>query len=349
MPIASKFTRCLLLASMFAAGGCLTRGPASIAEQRGPYTEVLSATDKEELLANIVRLAYFDAPVFLQVSSVTAAPTIEYGGEVDVGLGDGGRPSPLVLAKPKLLAKDSPTIVYKPLLGKEFAGELLMPFDIRPVFLMLDNGFDFSVVAQLLFKSMNHLSNARTATSAERDAFRRVTDAMGRLLHRGEVQVGTTTEGLGATGGRVLITLRPEAAREGDGAFVLKELGLDPTLANFELKSGLMGDAGSIAVSTRSLLALLSYMANYVEAPAEHAALVVPSDALRDPQPLMRVHASAQRPERGDPVVYYKGYWFYIAADDLRSRNTLFLIRLLFNLQAQSSGGDPVQLTLPVR
>jgi hypothetical protein len=41
--------------------------------------------------------------------------------------------------------------------------------------------------------------------------------------------------------------------------------------------------------------------------------------------------------------------WFYIAADDLRSRNTLFLIRLLFNLQAQSSGGDPVQLTLPVR
>ena len=56
-----------------------------------------------------------------------------------------------------------------------------------------------------------------------------------------------------------------------------------------------------------------------------------------------------KQPDRGDPAVFYKGYWFYIAADDLRSRNTLFLIRLLFNLQAQSSGGDPVQLTLPVR
>ena len=349
MPIACTSFRCLLLACTFLTGGCLTRGPASIAEQRGPYTEVLSATDKEELLANIVRLAYLDAPVFLQVSSVTAAPSFEYGGEVDVGLGDGGRPSPLVLAKPKVLAKDSPTIVYKPLLGKEFAGELLMPFDIRPVFLMLDNGFDFSVVAQLLFKSMNNLSNSRTATSAEREAFRRVTDAMGRLLHKGDVRVGTTTEGLGATGGRVLVTLRPEAALAGDGAFVLKELGLDPKLASFELKSGLVGDAGSIAVATRSLLALLSYMANYVEAPADHAAMVVPSDALRDTHPLMRVHSSVKQPDRGDPAVFYKGYWFYIAADDLRSRNTLFLIRLLFNLQAQSSGGDPVQLTLPVR
>ena len=113
---------------------CISRGPASIAEQRGPYTEVLSVTDKEELLANIVRLAYLDAPVFLQVNSVTAAPSIEYGTESEVALGDGGRPSPLVLAKPKLLVKDVPTIVYKPLLGKEFAGELLMPFDIRPVF-----------------------------------------------------------------------------------------------------------------------------------------------------------------------------------------------------------------------
>ena len=104
---------------------------------------MLSVTDKEELLANIVRLAYLDAPVFLQVNSVTAAPSIEYGTESEISLGDGGRPSPLVLGKPKLIVKDVPTIVYKPLLGKEFAGELLMPFDIRPVFLMLDNGFDF--------------------------------------------------------------------------------------------------------------------------------------------------------------------------------------------------------------
>jgi hypothetical protein len=39
-----------------------------------------------------------------------------------------------------------------------------------------------------------------------------------------------------------------------------------------------------------------------------------------------------------------------VRADDLRSRNTLFLLRLLFNLQAQASShqGD-VQLTLPVK
>lgn len=338
------------LISVLALSGCISRGPHSITQQRGSYTEVISLTDKEELLTNIVRLAYSDPPVFFQVSSVTASPSVEYGTESELRLGDGSAPSPLALGKPKVLIKDSPTIVYKPLLGREFSAELMMPFDIRPVFLMLDNGFDFSVVAQLLFKSMNGLSNSRSATAAQREEFRRVTDAISRLMTRGDLRIGTPTEGLRASGGHVVGSVPAGALASGDGLLVATALGLDPTKASFKLKPGLTIEPDSIAVSSRSLLALLSYLSNYVEAPPEHSALVWPSDARTEPDRLMTIRSSKTRPDGADPAIFYQGYWFYIRADDLRSRNTLYLLRLLFNLQAQaSSGADTVQLTLPVK
>jgi hypothetical protein len=330
--------------------GCISRGPSSIAQQRGPYTEVLSLTDQQELLANIVRLAYLDAPVFLQVTSVTASPSVEYGTESEFRLGDGSSPNPLVLGKPKLIIKDSPTITYKPLLGPAFASELLMPFDIRPVFLMLDNGFDFSVVAQLLFKQLNHLSNSRSATTAERAEFRRVTEAIARLLRSGAIRLGTPNEGLRSADGKVVATLSDEALASPDAQLLVRTLGLDPQLKSYELRSGLQGSPTTIAVSTRSLLALLSYMSNYVEPPVAHAALVWPSDARTEPDPLLRILSSDSRPANADPAIFYKGYWFYVRADDLRSRNTLYLLRLLLNLQAHSASGQgDVQLTLPVK
>ena len=75
---ASLASAALGLATLLMSG-CFSPGPGSIQNQRGSYTEVLALTDREELLVNIVRLAYCDAPVFLQVSGVTASPSIEYG------------------------------------------------------------------------------------------------------------------------------------------------------------------------------------------------------------------------------------------------------------------------------
>lgn len=330
--------------------GCVNRGPASISQQRGPYTEVIAMTDQEELLTNIVRLAYLEPPVFLQVSSVTASPSVEYGTDSELRLGDGASPNPLVLGKPRVIIKDTPTIVYKPLAGREFSNELLMPFDIRPIFLMLDNGFDFSVVAQVVFKSINGISNARSATPEEREEFRRVTDALARLIYTGAVRLGTPSLGLRSSEDGILVRINEEGLASPDGQYLVKTLGLDPTRGDFELKTGLRYDGASVAVNPRSMLALLSYMSNYVQPPAEHRSYVWPNAVRSESEPLMRIHSSKQRPDDASPVIFYKGHWFYVAADDLRSRNTLYLIRLLYNLQAQATNNqDIVHLTLPVK
>jgi hypothetical protein len=345
-PHPASFALLALVASA-ALAGCISRGPASISQQRGPYTEVLAQTDQEELLTNIVRLAYCEAPVFFQVASVTSSPSLEYGTESEIR--PGGTTPPAIL-KPKILVKDSPTIVYKPLLGREFSNELLMPFDIRPVFLMFDNGFDFSIVAQLVFKSLNGLSNARNATPEQRAEFRRVTDAIARLAHSGALRIGTPPEGLLPSGGHAVVTIDPGARDTADARTVIEGLGLDPTHPAYELRAGLHRTTGDIAISARSLLALLSYLSNYVQPPSGHETMVWPSAARDEPDPLLRIHTTPKRPTGAAPAIFYNGHWFYIAADDLRSRNTLYLLRLLFNLQAQvANTGDTVQLTLPVR
>lgn len=338
-------------ATLLALSSCISTGPSTIAQQRGSYTEVISETDKEELLTNIVRLAYLDAPVFFQVASVTAQPSVEYGTpDSDIKLGDGSSPNPLVLAKPRVLIKDAPTIVYKPLSGKEFSSELLMPIDIRPAFLMLDNGFDFSVIAQLLFKSMNGLSNSRNASPQERERFRACTDAIARMMNRGQIQVGTPKDGLQQAGGRLEVQITPAAFETDDGKLVAQALGLDPARETYALRSGLGGDAGTIAIAPRSLLALLSYLSNYVQPPVEHASITWPTDARGESHSLMTILSSRERPTNADPLVFHEGFWFYVRADDLRSRNTLFLLRLLFNLQADGGAIDnTLQLTLPLR
>ena len=44
--------------------------------------------------------------------------------------------------------------------------------------------------------------------------------------------------------------------------------------------------------------------------------------------------------DASDPAVRFQGSWYYLEADDLRSRNTFYLVRLIFSLQAPPPGGS---------
>jgi hypothetical protein len=52
-----------------AISGCGV-GPRTVAPDRFDYTEALSASWKQQMLVNMVKLRYGDTPVFLDVASV---------------------------------------------------------------------------------------------------------------------------------------------------------------------------------------------------------------------------------------------------------------------------------------
>ena len=61
----------------FALAACNSIGPASVPRDRVDYSNALSDSWKDQMLLNMVRLRYGDAPTFLDVSSVISAYTIQ--------------------------------------------------------------------------------------------------------------------------------------------------------------------------------------------------------------------------------------------------------------------------------
>jgi hypothetical protein len=63
---------------------------------------------------------------------------------------------------------------------------------------------------------------------------------------------------------------------------------------------------------------------------------------------IFTVHFSKERPSTSFVAIPFRGYWFYVADDDLTSKSTFMLLASIFNLQA----GDPKiaapTLTIPV-
>jgi hypothetical protein len=60
------------------------------------------------------------------------------------------------------------------------------------------------------------------------------------------------------------------------------------------------------------------------------------------------VHAQKHRPRIAEVAVPYRGYWFYIAVDDVKSRSALAIVEMLFTLQESGARSAGPLLTLPV-
>ena len=60
------------------------------------------------------------------------------------------------------------------------------------------------------------------------------------------------------------------------------------------------------------------------------------------------VHVQKHRPRAAEVAVQYRGYWFYIACDDVKSRATLAILEILFALQESGEKSAGPLLTLPV-
>ncbi len=330
--------------------GCASQGPHAIEGDRSAYIDALAMTDKEELLSNIVRVKYTEPPVFLKVSSIAASVSAEAALGAGLGFGDMDTATTGSVTS-GLAVERNPTVFYAPLSGDRFANNLLVPFDLVTVFLMLANGFEFEVVAELAVTSINGLSNARNASPAARAEFRAVVGAIGSEIRAGRLRVGTRAAEFDAA------TLQVVLRRIGEGAAspalrdAYSRLGIDPDADEVALVIGLGGKPKTLAIQTRSLLSVLSYLSNHVEPPEAHREIVWPSfSEPGEPGPI-RITASRSRPTGpGVTAVRYQGYWFAIAGEDLKSQNTLYLLRLLFNLQAQAGldARQQLQIALPL-
>jgi hypothetical protein len=333
----------ILLILSICISGCRNLGANSIKFNRPSYIEALSQTDKEEMLANIVRAKYNEPPVFLTIKTITASPSMDFGVE-----GNKSFPGALSVT-PGLSYETNPTVFYTPLLGKEYSSELLMPLGLVPVFLMLNNGFDLEIVANLMILSVNDISNSRHAPEAQRELFQKVFRTINQLTRQQLIHIATTQQSNFFEDPTLILDVSEAALETEEFDFLAKTLKIDKKAGAVDIKIGLYTSGNHIVVNTRSILAVINYLSNFVSVPEQHKNWVWKTE-LEEEVPLIDIKYSVSRPANANTQVFMKNHWFYVEQDDIMSQNTLYLLRILFDMQAHISGnGENLQLTLPVR
>ncbi len=111
-------------------------------------------------------------------------------------------------------------------------------------------------------------------------------------------------------------------------------------------------------MNLRSVLQIMTFLSKGVCVPDEHlqkgvAPVTLGADgSLYDWTQItaghFAVHAQKHRPKDAEVAVHYRGYWFYIAGDDVRSRATLAILEILFALQESDGKSVGPLLTLPL-
>jgi len=150
--------------------GC-AMGPRVLESNRVLYNEVIQRTTAEQLLLNLVRLQYREAPLFLDVASVSAQFKFSGGANAGLTVFEGPRPTgPNFLNFGGALNyEESPTVTFAPLQGVEFVKRILAPLPIEAVALLTHSGWRADRVLRLTVQEMNGLDNASQASGPTPD------------------------------------------------------------------------------------------------------------------------------------------------------------------------------------
>jgi hypothetical protein len=114
----------------------------------------------------------------------------------------------------------------------------------------------------------------------------------------------------------------------------------------------------TIYMNLRSVLQIMTFLSKGVCVPDEHViGGVVPVTPGPDGEVFdwtqvtagnFTVHVQKHRPRGAEVAVPYRGYWFYIASDDVKSRAVLAILEVFFALQESGDKPTGPLLTLPL-
>jgi hypothetical protein len=358
----ARMTRTILLLAVVAMSGCASIGPATMTHDRFDYTEAVAESWKSQMLLNLVKIRYADAPVFLDVGQVVAGYSMQttFSGSANILNTQGFSPG-TTIAGFGLGAEghfnDSPTVTYTPLAGENFARQMMTPIPPSVILNVIQAGFPVEGVFRLAVQAVNGVDNRRVRPDHVRPAspaFYALVQDLGRLQDAGAIgaraDVADKVE-------KLTLVFRPNLATADESAVrdIAKILGLNPGTREFRVVYGtVIANDKEIALLTRSMLEVLTDISSVIAVPEAHVneRRVRPTaEADLGPDgplpPLIRIASSVDRPSDAFVAVPYRGYWFSIDDRDVASKHLLSSLMFLFTF-VQTGGKDaaPV-LTIP--
>ncbi|MCP4007995.1 MAG: hypothetical protein GY726_00620 [Proteobacteria bacterium] len=299
----------VLLASilMFSLGACTTTlGPQKIKADRFDYAKAVGDSWRTQTLLNIVKMRYYEWPLFMDVSQVITQYTQEHVGSVGADLrrpfgGTGGN-STFDIAKASYIGKynERPTVIYTPVNGQRYAQTMLTPINPAIILGMVDAGWPADQVLRLVVSSINGFNNSHVSFGFQYRASQQFADfirtlrklqrhnALGVKIHISKRTVASAAPPAPAASSLEASAAAPAPATArvptsveliinrpllDDGLIqeldqLMVAMGLEPGFDNYRIVYDDDKSSGDvIAFESRSIAQVMGELATYVEVP----------------------------------------------------------------------------------
>ncbi len=355
--------RCLQLAVLAAAvsvSGCSHIGPDTVTVDRFDYSSTIAESWKEQLLLNIVKLRYMDLPVFIDVSSIVAGYSLETAGSLagQISSADAIQGNSVLLGASGKYT-DRPTITYVPLTGQKFLAGLLTPIDPKNIFSMLQSGYAADFVLGLTVDALNGVRNRSAVAGIVREAdpeFIRALQLLREIQAAGAVGMRVETD---KDKGKTAVLFMRSNDIQPEILLKQKEvrrlLHLPEGRQQFVLRySPVRGDDNELAVSSRSMLQIMTAYSSFVDIPAEHLEdhSALPSLKNGDvdrPETRILIRSGKTKPKHAYTAVYYRDYWFWIDDSNLAAKRALSAAIFFFTLAETGDNEKLPLITIPAQ
>ena len=198
--------------------GCSTFGPQVVLNSHIEYNKAVEQVIREELLLNIVRRRYYEAPQFVTISSITTQVSNSAGMGFNASYDNSGSGSTTkgVSISPFSWTRsgdafstdfsgaglsgsygysDSPTITITPLQGTEILGPLTSRMSVLTIAKMANAGYRFDFLLALMAEGLTDVRGPETGVGTDfrpgDKEFIEVIQSIGRLIDKGQLKVGT--------------------------------------------------------------------------------------------------------------------------------------------------------------
>jgi hypothetical protein len=331
-------------------GACSSIGPATVPRDRADYSAAVGDSWKQQTLRNIVKLRYGDFPVFMEIAQVIAGYSLITSANASFAAANFtsssiGGPVPAIGGSANAGATyvDRPTVVYAPLTGNDFIKTLMRPIPPAAVLFLLQSGYSATVVLPIAVDSINGVANESRRVGMSRPVdpeFTRLAQLLFELQRANALQIrvdrSKDNSETSVMGFRP-VSVAPETATK--IAEARRILGLTGTGQAYQVHyGGWSGKGGDIAITTRSMLQVMIELGVMAQVPesdiAGGKATPGASDVPRgnEQPPLLNIMSGSAPPSDAFAAIEYKGRWFWISENDIRSKSIFTGVMLLFSI-----------------
>ncbi len=367
MIISKHFLYLLISGFLFTiTAGCAHVGLSAIPQTREGYNKALSTSDNEQFLLNIVRMHYGQTPYFVNVDNMVTQSTLRTSSGSNTQISNDQSMTMNTnmfwkIGTPEVEFTQSPTITYSPLQGTQFISGMLTPIDLDKLSLLIQSGWSTAAVLKLAVEAIGEFGNGTSALHASSTAipkqsrFNAVADTLDRLEVSGSINYGTTKY-------NDQLALVVNANDDASAAQLSKVLHLTHPHRQLIFSRAVMGGESIpeniIRIQTRSFFAMLNFLSKGVvasddEFDDENVIKEKSADINYNwnflTKNLFLVSVSNSEPENAVTKINYEGRWYFIANQDMASKATLVLLRLIYSLQVGEFKAPLPMITIPVR